>query len=188
MAYIEENGNAEISLHEISRRLGVKTPSLYNYIKNTKELQYEVFQYAIEKFVDSQEKAVENKHKDDAVKAFADAYYMFATNNKGLYKLIMSMPSEDCEMGQKIAVPLLNTVLKVLSEYDMSETEMAHWQRVFRAILHGFISQENLGYFYYFKDVEIKKSLDIAVQCFIDGLNDSLQQEKNKTYRNEGKR
>ena len=35
IAYIEESGQSKISLHELARRLGIKTPSLYNHIKNT---------------------------------------------------------------------------------------------------------------------------------------------------------
>ena len=61
VTYISETEKAEISLHEIARRLGVKPPSLYNHIKNTKELQHEVFQFAIEKFVNIQERAIQNK-------------------------------------------------------------------------------------------------------------------------------
>ena len=73
-----------------------------------------------------------------------------------------------------MAVPLLKTVIKLLSDYGLSEEAMAHWQRVFRAILHGFISQEDLGYFYYYKDTDLKKSRDIAIQCFLNGLHAEL--------------
>ena len=171
VAFIEETGQPKVSLHELARRLEIKTPSLYNHIKNTKELQYAVFQFAIDKFVANQKLATENKKKDEAVKAFADAYYSFATENKGLYRLIMSMPSEEDDMEKKMAVPLLNTVVSILSDYALTEETIAHWQRVFRAILHGFISQEYLGYFYYYNDIDLKKSRDIAVQCFLDGLH-----------------
>jgi AcrR family transcriptional regulator len=171
VAFIEETGQPEVSLHELARRLEIKTPSLYNHIKNTKELQYAVFQFAIDKFVVNQKLATENKKKDEAVKAFANAYYSFATENKGLYRLIMSMPSEEDDMEKKMALPLLNTVVSILSDYALTEETIAHWQRVFRAILHGFISQEYLGYFYYYNEIDLKKSRDIAVQCFLDGLH-----------------
>ena len=178
VALIEETEQPEVSLHELARRLEIKTPSLYNHIKNTKELQHAVFQFAIDKFVANQKLATENKKKDEAVKAFADAYYSFATENKGLYRLIMSMPSEEDDMEKKMAVPLLNTVVSILSDYALTEETIAHWQRVFRAILHGFISQEYLGYFYYYNDIDLKKSRDIAVQCFLDGLHAEESSQK----------
>lgn len=169
--YIKETEKPMIYLHEIARRLNVKTPSLYNHIKNTKELQYEVYKYAIEKFVENQKLAIENKIKDEAVKSFAEAYYSFAIENKGLYHLIMSIPSEEDDEAKKMALPLLKLVVDVLSNYGLSEESIAHFQRVFRAILHGFVSEEYLGYFYYYKDVDLKKSRDIAIQCFLDGLH-----------------
>ena len=158
----------------MARRLGVKTPSLYNHIKNTKELRYEIFQYAIGQFVANQRAATANKRKDEAVRAFAEAYHTFATENKGLYRLIMSIPSEEDERAKEVAIPLLETVVEILTDYGLTEESVAHWQRVFRAILHGFISEEDLGYFYYYKSIDLKKSRDIAVQCFLDGLHAEL--------------
>ena len=174
VAIIEESGNSIVSLHELARRLEIKTPSLYNHIKNTKDLQHEVFKYAIDKFVANQNAATFGKHKDEAVKAFAEAYYEFAAQNKGLYRLIMSMPLDNDDTEKELAVPLLKTVMVLLSDYGLSDEAIAHWQRVLRAILHGFISQEDLGYFYYYQDIDLKKSRDIAIQCFLNGLHTEL--------------
>lgn len=171
IACIENTGQPGVSLHELARRLGVKTPSLYNHIRSTGELQYEVFRYAIEKFVSYQQAATAGKRKDEAVRAFAKAYHAFAVENKGLYRLIMSIPPEEDDTAKELAVPLLDTVVALLSEYGLGEEAVAHWQPVFRAILHGFISQEDPGYFYYYRSVDPEESRDIAVQCFLDGLH-----------------
>lgn len=173
---IENTGQPGISLHELARKLGVKAPSLYNHIKNTKELQYEIFQYAISRFVDHQRAATEGKKKDEAVKAFAEAYHAFAVEHKGLYRLIMSIPSEDDDRAKELAIPLLETVVEMLSDYGLGEETIAHWQRVFRAILHGFISEEELGYFYYYHSIDLRKSREIAVQCFLDGLHAEVRE------------
>lgn len=168
---IESTGQPTVSLHELARRLGVKPPSLYNHIKNTKELQHEVFRYAIDRFVENQEAATQGKEKDEAMRAFARAYYAFATENRGLYRLIMSIPSEKDDRAKELALPLLKTVVNIFTHYGLKEEAIAHWQRVFRAILHGFISQEDLGYFYYYDEVDLQTSREIAVQCFLDGLH-----------------
>lgn len=174
-ALIEETKQPAISLHELARRLEVKTPSLYKHIKNTREIQYAVFQYAIDKFVANQKAATEGKRMDDAVRAFANAYFSFATENEGLYRLIMTMPSEEDDVEKEMAVPLLNTAVAILSDYGLTDEAVAHWQRVLRAILHGFISQENLGYFYYYSDIDSKESRNVAVQCFLDGLHTEIR-------------
>lgn len=174
VACIESTGQPVVSLHEVARRLGVKTPSLYNHIENTKELRYEIFRYAIDKFVANQKAATQGKRRDEAVRAFAEAYHAFAVENKGLYRLIMSIPSEEDDRAKEVAIPLLETVVEILSDYGLTEETIAHWQRVLRAILHGFISEEDLGYFYYYKSIDLKRSRDIAIQCFLDGLHAEL--------------
>lgn len=171
---IEEKEQSVISLHELARRLGIKTPSLYNHIKNTRDLQHEVFRYAIDKFVANQNAATAGKRKDEAVRAFAEAYYQFAKENKGLYRLIMSMPLDNDDTEKELALPLLETVVKLLSDYGLQDETIAHWQRVLRAILHGFISQEDLGYFYFYKDTDSQKSREVAIQCFLNGLHAEL--------------
>ncbi len=176
VACMERTGQPAISLHELARRLGIKTPSLYNHIRNTRELRHEVFRYAIDKFVAHQRAATAHKERDEAVRAFAQAYHTFATQNKGLYRLIMSIPSEEDAQAKELAIPLLDTVVEILSGYGLTEEAIAHWQRVFRAILHGFISQEDLGYFYYYDSIELNKSREIAVQCFLDGLHAGLRE------------
>ena len=183
VAYIERTGQPVISLHEVARNLGVKAPSLYNHIKNTRELQHEVFQYAIDMFVSNQKAATAGKGGDEAIRAFAEAYHAFATENRGLYRLIMSIPSEDDDSAKNMAIPLLRTAVEILSGYGLTEEAVAHWQRVFRAILHGFISEEELGYFYYYRSIDLKKSREIAVQCFLDGLHAEVkhQQETGET-------
>lgn len=176
IALIEETEKSTISLHELARRLQIKTPSLYNHIRNTKDLQHEVFKHAIQLFVANQNAATQGKRKDEAVRAFAEAYYTFAMENKGLYRLIMTMPQDNDETEKELAMPLLRTAMDLLSDYGLSREASAHWQRVFRAILHGFVSQEDLGYFYYYTNADLKKSRELAVECFLKGLHAELEQ------------
>ena len=172
---IEESGQSRVSLHELARRLGIKTPSLYNHIRNTRDLRHGIFRHAIAMFVENQNAATEGKRKDEAVKAFAEAYFSFARENKGLYRLIMSMPQDNDEEEKEMAVPLLETAIRLLSDYGLSKEKCIHWQRVFRATLHGYVSQEDLGYFYYYRDADLKKSRDLAVQCFLTGLHAEIE-------------
>ena len=83
----------------------------------------------------------------------------------------MSMPQDNDDTEKELAVPLLETAIRLLRDYGLSDEECIHWQRVFRATLHGYVSQEDLGYFYYYKDTDLEKSRQLAVQCFLTGLH-----------------
>lgn len=175
VAYISETGNADIPMREISRRLGVKAPSLYNHFSSMTELRHSVYQYSIDRFMSALRDSVVDKTRDEAIIAFAESYHDFALRNKGLYTLIMSIPSENDKTGCEMALPLLNLAVSILSEYGLDDASVAHWQRVFRALLHGFVSQEYLGYFYHYEDVSVDDSRRVAIRCFLDGLHDELE-------------
>lgn len=187
VAYISETGDSDIPMREIARRLGVKAPSLYNHFNSMTELRYAVYQYSIDRFVTTLEESVADKTGDEAIIAFAESYHDFAMRNRGLYTLIMSIPSDNDRTGFAIALPLLDLAVSILSEYDLDDTSIAHWQRVFRAFLHGFVSQEYLGSFYHYGDVSVDDSRKVAIRCFLDGLHDEVERI-HATVDDEGRR
>ena len=85
--------------------------------------------------MENQKAAIAGKEKDEAIRAFARAYFAFASENKGLYRLIISMPLNNDEAEKEMAVPLLETVMELLAGNGLSREACAHWQRVlFRKI------------------------------------------------------
>lgn len=62
--------------------------------------------------MENQKAAIAGKEKDEAIRAFARAYFAFASENKGLYRLIMSMPLNNDKAEKEMAVPLLETVME----------------------------------------------------------------------------
>lgn len=59
----------------------------------------------------------------------------------------------------------------VLPQYDLDAEQQMHLQRVFRSILHVFISQEAAGCFKNFP-VDVSDSFRFAMRCFLDGLHE----------------
>lgn len=164
---IEQSGKPDICLHEISRQLGIKTPSLYNHIKNTADLENSVFEYAINALINELKQAMQGKEKSDALRSFAYAYIDFAIRNKGLYLAIMSIPKSNNQEAKEIALPLLKLVIDTLSSFNLTNKNLIHYQRIIRAILHGFIAEIYLDYFYYYTEVSIDESISFAIENFI---------------------
>lgn len=87
-----------------------------------------------------------------------------------LYKLIMQMPSGSDTILKEAAAVTAKPFMKVLGEYHISDSRKMHWQRVLRGIMHGFISEEQAGYFSHYP-VSLDESYDIAINCVLEGLH-----------------
>ena len=71
--------------------------------------------------------------------------------------------------------------LQALSGYGLEEEQLMHWQRVLRGLIHGFISQEDAGFFRHYTG-SVDESFQIAIRCFINGLNAEREAAKNERH------
>lgn len=166
---IERHGDAAISMRELAEELEIKTPSLYNHVKSMEELFSEISHYAAGKLRQIQLAAIQGKQKDDALFALAAAYRSFAKEHKGLYKVTLSLPTLQGDILTQTAAEIAEPIFLVLSQYALSEEQSIHWQRVLRSIIHGFLSQEEAGFFRHYP-VSIEISYQMAIRCFLTGL------------------
>jgi len=171
VAVIEEGGCHNFSMRELADRLHIKTASLYNHIESMDMLYIEIGYYAISRLKQAQLSAIEGKRKDEAVKSLAAAYYTFATEHAELYKVIMSLPMTKNEALLNAAGDIVEPIMRVLSEYTLTEEQKMHLQRVLRSIMHGFISQEDAGCFRHFP-VDAAESYQLAVDLFLSGVHE----------------
>lgn len=167
---VEERGRPSLSMRELAERLGVKTPSLYNHIESMEQLLVEVCRCAVEAFTAALRAAMEGKSGDEAVRALAAGYRAFAAQRAGLYRVIMAIPAENDEALERTAAVIPEPFLQALGGYPLTDEQKMHWQRILRSMLHGFVSQEQAGYFSHCP-LSADESFAQAVQCLLDGLH-----------------
>lgn len=167
---IENVGVQHFSMRRLAEKLGVKTASLYTHIESMEALFTEIGLAALEQQKVCLMSAIGEKHGDAAVKAVAESYREFAVEHMELYRLIMQMPSGSDVVLKEAAAVTAEPFMKVLDDYRISDSRKMHWQRVLRGIMHGFISEEQLGYFSHYP-VSMSESYEIAVNCVINGLH-----------------
>lgn len=175
-ALIEESGCSAFSMRALAERLGIKTASLYNHVDSMSALFVDVCAYALRLQCDIEMNAIEGKQGKDAIFALAQAYRSFAKEHMELYRLIMNTAPSCGEGLADISFCIVEPFLKVLSDSSLSENEKLHWQRVLRALIHGFISEEDAGFFSHLP-ANVDDSFQVAIQCYIDGL--SLAERRN---------
>jgi len=171
---VEKNKNPVISMRELAEELEIKTPSLYNHVKSMNELLIDISRYAAEELKQTQLAAIKGKYREDALFALATAYRRFAKEHIGLYKVTISLSNLQGDILTQTATAIAEPIFFVLSQYDLSEEQTIHWQRILRSIIHGFLSQEEAGFFQRYP-VSAEISYQIAIRCFLNGLHAEIE-------------
>lgn len=167
---IEKDGIQQFSMRKLAENLGVKTASLYTHIERMETLFTQIGLNALNDQKNCLMNAIGEKHGDAAIEAVAESYRQFATEHMELYRFIMQMPSGKDEVLKEAASMTAEPFMKVLEDYRIPNNRKMHWQRILRGLLHGFISEEQAGYFSHYP-VPVHESYDIAVSCVITGLH-----------------
>lgn len=90
---MQEDGVAALSMHEIARRIGIKTPSLYNYFGGLMDIYDALFRLGFEQWgthVDAYVGDVETWQ--ERIRLAMEAYLTFASSNPDLYQLCFERP------------------------------------------------------------------------------------------------
>ncbi|WP_303063654.1 TetR/AcrR family transcriptional regulator [Acidaminococcus massiliensis] len=167
---IEQDGFPAFSMRKLAEKLNVKTASLYAHIESMEALFTEIGLAALREQRNCLLNAVGEQHGDVAVTALADGYRHFAAEHAELYKIIMQMPSGDDAILKEAAAMTAEPFMRVLADYELSEEQRMHWQRVLRGLMHGFVSEAQAGYFSHYP-LSVEESYEIAVRCMIEGLH-----------------
>ena len=165
---IERSGTEGFSMRALAQSLNVKAASLYNHVADMDALLVGVCAYALRLQCSVELAAIEGKSGDDAILALAHACRRFAKEHRELYRLIMRTAAR-AELPEAVSSCIVAPFSRVLADTVLDETEKMHWQRILRGIIHGFVSQEDAGFFAHFP-ADVDESFQTAVACYITGL------------------
>lgn len=176
---IERSGTGEFSMHALAESLHIRTASLYNHVESMEDLMVAICAYALEMQRDAEMNAICGKSHHNAIFALADAYRAFAKEHKELYRLIINTAAFSGERLREISQCIVEPFMTILAHTALNDEEKCHWQRVFRGILHGFVSQEQAGFFSHLP-VNAEESFQTAIRCYTDGLAQAEKRKRNE--------
>lgn len=166
---IEEKGMDQFSMHTIASRLNVKTASLYTHIANMNEVVTQASLEILQEYHDQEMAAIEGLEKKAALVALAYAERQYAKEHSAYYQLIMNLQLSDNQELKEAAAIIIEPVMKIMNQYHLSEEQKIHVQRMFRACVFGFVSQEKHGYFAHLT-IEPEQSFDFSVDMMASGI------------------
>lgn len=164
----DELGIEEVTLATLAKKLGVRSPSLYNHVDGLNALRIQLAIYGLQKLLAAINESLQNKEGDEAVHAIASAYISFARKHPGVYELTLRSPDADEAEYAAIGEQLVDLLVKTLSYYELGYEKAIHSVRGLRSLLHGFASIEQKDGFG--MPQAIDESLKIVIQTYLNGL------------------
>ena len=143
----DEAGGQEVTLAELAAHLGVRTPSLYNYIAGQEGLRCELAVLGTRELATRLSRAAIGKAKDDAILAMAHAYRSFAKERPGLYPATLRAPDPGDDERRARGAEILAILSAVPQAQGLRDEAAVHALRGLRRVLHRFVSLELLGGF-----------------------------------------
>lgn len=166
---IQQQGNGAFSLNELARVLDIRPASLYNHIESVQELTAALGCRIADMIKQAELEAIAGKKGQDALFALCDAYRSFARRHIGLYKVLMGMQKDKSACTPEAFREMTMPIMQVLSDYEITPHDRMHWQRILRAMMHGFITHEFAGGFLSFS-VDSDETYRMAVRAMETGL------------------
>lgn len=163
-----EEGYEQLALSSISKRLRIKSPSLYNHIQSLSDLKQKMAFYGLQVLYDSILHSVIGCIGDEAIVSASKAYIAFANKHPGLYSSISKVPDPYEPQFEALGNQLVQVFVKLLRVYDLSDEDSIHAVRGLRSMLHGFSSiQMDFGFRLNYLQED---SLNFVINTFLDGL------------------
>lgn len=144
---IETDGVDQLSLNKLSKELGVKTPSLYRYIKNRNALLRLVIEDALAGLFEAIQPALQIEGTpQERLIGVAGAYRDYAHANPITYGLAFTNTIPELRPEPENQVQLILIYQQLIAEITGEATSLTAL-RGFVALLHGFVMMEIAGQF-----------------------------------------
>jgi AcrR family transcriptional regulator len=168
---INAEGIEALTLSRLAKRLGVRTPSLYNHVDGLPGLYRELALMNVRAMGARLGHAAMGRSGPEAVMAVAQAYRAYIKEFPGLYMASLSAARTrvpvDVEL-QAAEEQVVKIVMAVVASFGLSGEDGLHAVRGLRSAVHGFATLEVAGGFGLALDCD--ESFRRLINLFIRGL------------------
>lgn len=174
---VNKVGMEHITLKMLADNLGIKSPSLYNHINGLDDLKKQLMIYGWKQTEQRIIHAVIGVSGYDAIKAMCYAFYDYATENPGIFNVMLWYNKFQSDEMENATSELLSIIFKITKSLNLPDKYCFHLIRTFRGFLEGFFLLVNNGSFGH--PLPIMASFDISINILIAGIK-SFEEEWRK--------
>ena len=142
----DEQGLAAVTLSEVARRAGVRTPSLYAHVAGADDLLARVAGLALTEIADRAVVEMAGRAERAALEALCDAYRDYALDHPGRYAATRH-PISPAGPAGAAARRHADLSVAVLRGYGLEQAAQVHAVRLIGSLVHGFVTLELAGAF-----------------------------------------
>lgn len=164
----DAEGLEQVTLASLAKRLGVRSPSLYNHVDGLPAVMSHLSVYSLRLLNEAVKAVAESEDGVQKMMAIAEAYLRFARRHPGLYPLTLRAPKKEDGEFAELGAELVNLLMTEFASLGLSEADGIHAARGFRSVLHGFASIEGHGGFGL--PVQVDLSITFVLNAYLKGL------------------
>ncbi|MDQ0207666.1 TetR/AcrR family transcriptional regulator [Alkalicoccobacillus murimartini] len=167
-AIADREGLKELSIGAVAKDLNIKPPSLYNHVRGLDELHDLLALNGCQTLYENLQQATEGYSKDEAVRRLSHAYIDFAKTHPGLYEAGSRSAADENVTLKEAQYKVVEVVLGVFYAYGIQEDHSIHLVRMFRSMLHGFVTLDASQGFGLPHD--LRETQEIMIETFLQGI------------------
>jgi AcrR family transcriptional regulator len=135
----DEAGYNELTMALLAKRLGIRTPSLYNHVEDLADLRHRIATRAMTELGEAVRDAVQGRAGLQALTALLTAIRAYVTDHPGRYAATIGAQFTGQDDPLLAAgTRIIGSIAAVLRGYGIADTEMDHAIRTIRCTIHGF--------------------------------------------------
>src|SRR5690606_26443838 len=123
---VDERGQEGLTLAELAKRLGVRSPSLYNHVDGLEGLLRELRLRALTDLGRALERATVDRSSRDALAALSHAYRAYVREHPGLYGLTVRSTEVQGAREREAGEAVVEVVFAVLRGYGLEGEDAVH--------------------------------------------------------------
>ncbi len=161
-------GLQNVSMKTLADYLGIKTPSLYNHIRNLDELKEELMLYGWKRVSDM---VVKYEDWDDGyagIKEYCREFYRYAKENPGVFEAMLWYNRYGNDRQQEVTKDLYDGFFKLTKKIGISDYYANHFLRTIRAFLEGYLLLLNHGAFG--NPISVDESFELSLDVLLEGI------------------
>ena len=169
----DQQGIQEVTLANLAKKLGIRSPSLYNHFDGLPGLRKKLAIYGINMLYKVMADAAIGVSGTEAVLAVSQAYVDFTRRHPGIYEATLLAPNPEDVDVQQAGAKIVDLSVRILQAYHLEGERALHAVRGLRSILHGFSSLEQKGGFKL--SLDLNESLMIIIKAFLAGMEEGIK-------------